>query len=112
MERLKWENAKELSDENVWALNGGDAAVAYAENKYSSEAEREASERLEAQRREMEARLEAERASRDSEHRENQSQMFQMMRDMMTMTAGIQAQKLDENERQLRDPDELNISQK
>lgn len=52
MERLKWENAKELSDEKVWALNGGDAAVAYAENKYSSEAEREASERLEAQRRE------------------------------------------------------------
>ena len=78
MERLKWENAKELSDEKVWALNGGDAAVAYAENKYSSEAEREASERLEAQRREMEARLEAERASRDSEHRENQSQMFLM----------------------------------
>lgn len=61
MERLKWENAKELSDEKVWALNGGDAAVAYAENKYSSEAEREASERLEAQRREMDARLEAER---------------------------------------------------
>ena len=33
MERLKWENAKELSDEKVWALNGGDAAVAYAENQ-------------------------------------------------------------------------------
>lgn len=27
MERLKWENAKELSDEKVWALNGGEAAV-------------------------------------------------------------------------------------
>ena len=111
MERLKWENAKELSDEKVWALNGGDAAVAYAENKYSSEAEREASERLEAQRREMEARLEAERASRDSEHRENQSQMFQMMRDMMTMTGGIQAQKVDEKERQLRERDERILRQ-
>ena len=111
MERLKWENAKELSDEKVWALNGGDAAVAYAENKYSSEAEREASERLEAQRREMEARLEAERASRDSEHRENQSQMFQMMRDMMNMTGGIQAQKVDEKERQLRERDERILRQ-
>ena len=100
MERLKWENAKELSDEKVWALNGGDAAVAYAENKYSSEAEREASERLE-----------AERASRDSEHRENQSQMFQMMRDMMTMTGGIQAQKVDEKERQLRERDERILRQ-
>ncbi len=111
MERLKWENAKELSDEKVWALNGGEAAVAYAENKYSSEAEREASERLEAQRREMEARLEAERASRDSEHRENQSQMFQMMRDMMTMTGGIQAQKVEEKERQLRERDERILRQ-
>lgn len=100
MERLKWENAKELSDEKVWALNGGDAAVAYAENKYSSEAEREASERLE-----------AERASRDSEHRENQSQMFQMMRDMMNMTGGIQAQKVDEKERQLRERDERILRQ-
>ena len=95
----------------MWALNGGDAAVAYSENKYSSEAEREASERLEAQRREMEARLEAERASRDSEHRENQSQMFQMMRDMMTMTGGIQAQKVDEKERQLRERDERILRQ-
>ena len=122
MERLKWENAKELSDEKVWALNGGDAAVAYAENKYSSEAEREASERLEAQRREMDARLEAERASRDTDHRENQAQMFQMMRDMMTMTGGIQAQKVEdkerraqeemaEKERQLRERDERILRQ-
>ena len=106
-----WAVAKELSDEKVWALNGGDAAVAYAENKYSSEAEREASERLEAQRREMDARLEAERASRDTDHRENQAQMFQMMRDMMTMTGGIQAQKVDEKERQLRERDERILRQ-
>ncbi|MFR7878176.1 MAG: hypothetical protein ACLU4J_18275, partial [Butyricimonas paravirosa] len=101
---------------------GGDAAVAYAENKYSSEAEREASERLEAQRREMDARLEAERASRDTDHRENQAQMFQMMRDMMTMTGGIQAQKVEdkerraqeemaEKERQLRERDERILRQ-
>ena len=111
MERLKWENAKELSDEKVWALNGGEAAVAYAENKYSSEAEREASERLEAQRRELDARLENERASRDSEHRENQSQMFQMMRDMMTMTGGIQAQKVEEKDRQLHEREERILRQ-
>ena len=111
MERLKWENAKELSDEKVWALNGGEAAVAYAENKYSSEAEREASERLEAQRRELDARLENVRASRDSEHRENQSQMFQMMRDMMTMTGGIQAQKVEEKDRQLHEREERILRQ-
>ena len=65
----------------------------------------------------MDARLEAERASRDTDHRENQAQMFQMMRDMMTMTGGIQAQKVEdkerraqeemaEKERQLRERDE------
>ena len=111
MERLKWENAKELSDEKVWALKGGDAAVAFAENKYSSEAEREASERLDAQRRELDARLENERASRDAEHRENQSQMFQMMRDMMTMTGGIQAQKEEEKDRQLHEREERILRQ-
>lgn len=117
MERLKWENAKELSDEKVWALNGGDAAVAYAQNRYSAQAEREANDRLEEQRREAEARLDSERAARDAEHRENQSQMFQMMRDMMAMAGGIQTQKAEdkerrtqeqmaEKERQLRERDE------
>lgn len=122
LERLKWENSKELSDEKVWALSGGDAAVAYAENRYSADAEREASERLEAQRRELDARLEAERASRDAEHRDNQSQMFGMMRDMMAMTGGIQAQKaeerdsrtrekMEEKDRQLRERDERILRQ-
>ncbi len=99
MERLKWENARELSDEKVWALKGGDAAVAYAQNRYSAQAEREANERLEEQRRMADARLDSERAARDAEHRENQSQLFQMMRDMMTMAGGIQAQRMEDKER-------------
>lgn len=99
MERLKWENAKELSDEKVWALKGGDAAVAYAQSRYSAQAEREANERLEEQRQKADARLDSERAARDAEHRENQSQMFQMMRDMMAMAGGIQAQKAEDKER-------------
>lgn len=99
MERLKWEGAKDLSDEKVWALKGGDAAVAYAQNRYSAQAEREANERLEEQRQKADARLDSERAARDAEHRENQSQMFQMMRDMMAMAGGIQAQKAEDKER-------------
>ncbi len=114
MERMKWENAKDLSDEKVWALKGGEAASVYAANKYSAAAERDANERLAAQKREDEARLAAqkredearldrERASRDEERRENQSQMFQMMRDMMAMTGGIQAQKLNDRDRQIQE---------
>lgn len=122
MERTKWESARDLSDEKVWALGGGDAAVAYAQNRYSAEAERDANNRLEAQRREMEARIEADRASRDAEHRENQAQMFQLMREMMNMAGNINAQrtedrdrraqeKMDEKDRQLREKDERILRQ-
>lgn len=103
MERMKWENAAHLSEEHVWALQGGEAAVAYAQNKYSTEAERAAAARLDQQRREDQARLDAERASRDTEHRETQAQMFQMMRDMMTMTSGINAQRADDRDRRTRE---------
>lgn len=117
MERLKWENAQNLSDEKVWALSGGEGAVAYAQNKYNAERERETSERLEAQRREQESRLDAERAARDADQRDTKERMFEMMNNMMAMTSGIQAQramdrdlrsqeKLEERERQLRERDE------
>lgn len=92
MERLKWENAKDLSDEKVWALQGGEGAVAYAQNKYSVEAEREANRRVD-----------AERGKRDEMYRENQAQMFQMVRDMMAMTGGLQAQRAEESERRSRE---------
>ena len=106
MERMKWEGARDLSDEKVWALQGGEAAAAYAQSKYNAEAERQASERLEAQRREMEARLDAERAARDQDSRADKDRMFEMMNNMMSLAAGNQAQKLDEREQQLRERDE------
>ena len=106
MERLKWEGARDLSDEKVWAMQGGEAAVAYAQSRYNAEAERQANERLEAQRREMEARLDAERAARDQDSRADKDRMFEMMNNMMSLAAGNQAQKLDEREQQLRERDE------
>lgn len=117
MERLKWENAQNMSDEKVWALSGGDGAVAYAQNKYNAERERETAERLEAQRREHEARIDAERAARDADQQDTKERMFEMMNNMMAMAGGIQAQraadrdtrtqeKLEERERQLRERDE------
>lgn len=117
MERLKWENAQNLSDEKVWALSGGEGAVTYAQNKYNAERERETAERLEALRKEQEARLAAERAARDADQRDTKERMFDMMNSMMAMTGGIQAQRtedrdrrtqerLEEKERQLRERDE------
>lgn len=106
MERMKWENAQNLSDEKVWALNGGEGAVAYAQNKYNADRERETAERLEAQRKEQDARLDAERAARDADQRDTKERMFDMMNNMMAMTSGIQAQKVEDRERQLRERDE------
>lgn len=122
MERLKWENAQNLSDEKVWALSGGEGAVAYAQNKYNAERERETAERLESQRREQEARLDAERAARDADQRDTKDRMFEMMNNMMAMAGGIQAQrnedrerraqeKMEEKERQLRERDERILRQ-
>ena len=122
MERLKWENAQDLSDEKVWALSGGEGAVAYAQNKYNADRERETAERLEVQRREQEARLDAERAARDADQRDTKERMFDMMNNMMAMASGIQAQRaedrdrrtqerMEEKERQLRERDERILRQ-
>lgn len=122
MERLKWENAQNLSDEKVWALSGGEGAVAYAQNKYNADRERETAERLEAQRREQEARLDAERAARDADQRDTKERMFDMMNNMMAMASGIQAQRaedrdqrtqerMEEKDRQLRERDERILRQ-
>lgn len=96
MERLKWENARNLSEEQVWALKGGDAAVAYAQSKYNAEAEKASRERLDAYRREADARLDAER-------KDNQDFMRQMMRDVMAMAGGMQQQRAEDSERRYRE---------
>lgn len=103
-ERMKWENAQNLSEEQVWALTGGENAKAYAESKYSLEAERRANERVD-----------AERAKRDEAYERMEDRMFKMME--MAMSNGRNTQKaeedarraqeqLDEKERQLRERDE------
>lgn len=117
MERLKWEGARDLSDEKVWAMQGGEAAVAYAQNKYSAENERRTRELLEAQRREQEARLDQERLRREEADRANQDRMYEMMNNMMQMTgaiAGVRNEERDqrnqeqlaERDRQLREREE------
>lgn len=111
IEKMKWDKAQDLSDEKVWALTGGENARAYAESKYNAEHIIENQKKLEAQKREADARLDAERASRDEERRENQAQMVSLMRDLMAMTGGIQAQKETERERQLKERDERILRQ-
>ena len=106
IEKMKWDRAEDLSEEKVWALTGGENAKAYAESKNNADHLRETQRMLAEQKREDEARLAAERAARDEEHRFNQQQMYSLMRDMMAMTGGLQAQKEAERERQLREQDE------
>ena len=98
MERLKWEGARELSDEKVWAMQGGEAAVAYAQSKYSAENERRTRELLDAQRREQEARLDLERQRREEADRANQDRMYEMMNNMMNMTGAIAGVRNEERE--------------
>ena len=109
MERLKWEGARELSDEKVWAMQGGEAAVAYAQSKYSADNERRTRELLEAQRREQEARLDQERQRREEADRANQERMYEMMNNMMNMTgaiAGVRNQEREQrNQERLADRD-------
>lgn len=128
MERMKWTGAQNVSEEKVWALMGGDAAVSYTQNKYNAERERETAERLEMQRREQEekreayrreqeARLDAERASRDADRRATDERMFDVMNNMVAAMGGVQSQraeerdrryeeKMEEKDRQLRERDE------
>ena len=109
IERLKWEGARDLSDEKVWAMQGGEAAVAYAQSKYSAENERRTRELLEAQRREQEARLDHERQRREEADRANQDRMYEMMNNMMNMTgaiAGVRNQEREQrNQERLADRD-------
>lgn len=108
MERLKWENARNLSDEQVWALSGGENAKAYAESKYNMDAERRAMA-------EAEKRVQAERAARDAENRENRETLLRMMEmamggnreNMRVQEEARRAQEqLAEKERQLQERDE------
>lgn len=98
MERLKWEGARDLSDEKVWAMQGGEAAVAYAQSKYSADNERRTRELLDAQRREQEARLDQERQRREEADRANQERMYEMMNNMMQMTGAIAGVRSEERE--------------
>lgn len=49
-ERLKWENARNMSEGQIFALNGGEGAVAYARSRYNVEAMEEANRRVDAER--------------------------------------------------------------
>ncbi len=107
-ERMKWENAQNLTDEQVWALSGGENAKAYAESKYNMEAERRAME-------EANRRVDAERAARDADNKETREMMLRMME--MAITGNRENQKmqddarrnqerLEDRERELKERDE------
>ena len=49
-ERLKWENGRNMSEGQIFALNGGEEAVAYARSRYNVEAMEEANRRVDAER--------------------------------------------------------------
>jgi len=103
IERARWFGAQNVSEEKVWALMGGDAAVSYTQNKYNAERERETAERLEMQRREHEARLDAERASRDADRRANDERIFNMMNNMVAAMGGMQSQRAEDRDRRYQD---------
>lgn len=84
IERMKWD--RELSDEQVWALTGGEQATAYAQSKYNAEAERRAQERVD-----------AERAKRDEAYERMEERMFKMME--MAMNSGRDTQRAEEEAR-------------
>lgn len=116
-ERMKWENAQHLSDEQVWALKGGEAAVAYATSKNNAEREREHAQQMQAQRDAADARFDERLKQQDDMLRQNQDRMFEMMNNLINVTGGVQAQRADERnqynrermedqQRQLRERDE------
>ena len=124
-ERMKWERAESLSDEKVWALQGGkEAAVAYASTLNDARRERESAEREREHAREMAAQRDADNARYDERLRQqdemlraNQDRMFEMMNNLINVTGGVQAQRADERnqynrerqeekDRQLREQDE------
>lgn len=117
-ERLKWENAQNLSAEHVWALQGGEAAaVAYASTLNDAKREREHARELQAQRDADNARYDERLRQQDDMLRANQDRMFEMMNNLINVTGGVQAQRADERaqynrerqeekDRQLRERDE------
>ncbi|MBQ2779554.1 MAG: zinc-ribbon domain-containing protein [Bacteroidaceae bacterium] len=106
IERMKWD--RELSDEQMWALTGGEGAKAYAQSKYNMENERRA-------KAEAEEIVRAERAARDAENRENREAMLRMMEmalgnnrenQRMQEERRLAQEQLAEKERQLQERDE------
>ncbi len=96
-ERLKWENAQNLSAEQVWALQGGtEAAVAYASTLNDAKREREHARELAAEREAANARYDERLRQQDDMLRANQDRMFEMMNNLINVTGGVQAQRADE----------------
>ena len=107
-ESMKWDKARDLTDEQVWALSGGENAKAYAQSKYNMEAERRAME-------EANKRVDAERAAREISERENKEMMMRMFelavagnRDNQRAQEDARRaqEQLAERERQLQERDE------
>ena len=96
-ERLKWENAQNLSAEQVWALQGGqEAAVAYASSLNDAKREREFAQQLAAERDAANARYDERLRQQDDMLRANQDRMFEMMNNLINVTGGVQAQRSEE----------------
>lgn len=96
-ERLKWENAQNLSAEQVWALQGGqEAAVAYASTLNDAKREREFAQQLAAERDAANARYDERLRQQDDMLRANQDRMFEMMNNLINVTGGVQTQRSEE----------------
>ena len=96
-ERLKWENARNMSEGQIFALNGGEGAVAYAQSRYNVQAMEEANRRVDAER---------------AKHDEMMSRMMEMafQNNHETQRAREDARRanemLDDRQNQLRERDE------
>ena len=98
-EKERYTQAQTLSEDQLWALSGDtEAAKEFVRNKYNAEAERNANERMETQRREAEARLDRERAENREDMRQNQDRMYDMMREVMQTMSGMQQRNAMERE--------------
>ena len=100
-ERMRYEQAHDLSEDQLWALNGDAAAAAeFVKSKYNAEAERKMHEKLEEQRRLDEARLDKERAENRQDMRNNQDRMYDMMKEVMHTMSGMQNREMMAREQQ------------
>ena len=96
-ERMKWEHGKEMTEGQIFALSGGEEAVAYARSRYNVEAMEEANRRI------------------DAERRENKEMMLKMMEMAMQNNRDVQTARdearrandqLSATEEQLRERDQ------